>query len=553
MRSPDLSGISIVCAFAVLAALLGAGFGHPLQNMNEGLYARVAQEMLDARQWIVPMLDGVPYLEKPPLLYWITAAAFAVAGAGEVAARTAPWLGAVLALSALAWFARRHYGGRVALFAALILASSPLFVGLARTLLFDMLFTGLLAWALVLAHEAIAARPRRGFVRAAYAVLALAVLAKGLAAIAFACGTLLVAVALAARGERAWRLRVLLDPAALLLFAAIAVPWHVAAWLREPSFGWFYFWNEHIGRLTDSRWPHDYYTGPPWYYLPRIVGHAFPWILLLAWPVRVEARGAGALRGFAWAWFLVPLAVFSLAASKSEYYMIVGLPPLALILARRLEALRQSRSIAVLPLAAAAGMAGLIAVTLRAPHAVMPPDAPRLLAAGLAVVVAASVAFGLKRVRAGAIALSAFGVVLALLYSGFMESNESQRSARSLARVIRVLQAQQVYVYRDFEGVSALPFYLRRPVGVVDSRSRDLLYGIRLKPDARRFPAVVTFLDAVERGESALLVVPASRLQAFRASPLAWQFDYMGHVGPFELFRHPGPERIAVRAFIVRP
>src|SRR5262249_31698136 len=71
-----------VVAFVVLVAL-AVGRDHPLQNLNEGVYARVAQEMLERRDFIVPMLDGVPYLEKPPLLYWITAAAFAAFGPGE--------------------------------------------------------------------------------------------------------------------------------------------------------------------------------------------------------------------------------------------------------------------------------------------------------------------------------------------------------------------------------------------------------------------------------------------------------------------------------------
>jgi len=152
MRSRPAFDLVTLCGLAVLAALLCAGLAHPLQNLNEGLYARVAQEMLESRDWIVPTLDGVPYLEKPPLLYWIAAASFALFGPGEVAARAAPWLGAVLMLSATAWFAWRRYGARVTLLAALILASCPLYVGLARTLLFDGLFSGLLAWALVLAH-----------------------------------------------------------------------------------------------------------------------------------------------------------------------------------------------------------------------------------------------------------------------------------------------------------------------------------------------------------------------------------------------------------------
>jgi len=382
-------------------------------------------------------------------------------------------------------------------------------------------------------------------VRMAYAVLALAVLAKGLAALVFAGGTLLAAAALAPRGERAWRLRVLLDPAALALFAAIALPWHVAVYLREPAFGWFYFWNEHVGRLTDARWPHDYYTGPVWYYLPRIVGHAFPWILLLAWPVRGRARPGAPLRGFVWAWFLVPFVIFSLAASKSQYYMVVGLPPLALVLARRLDGLPRARSVAALPLAAVIALAALVAIALRDWRITVPAHATGLIAAGLAVLLAAATAFALRRVRAGAVALSAFGVVLALLWSGYLESSETQRSARSLAWTIQVLQPQQVCLYRDYEGVSALPFYLRRPVGVVDPRSRDLLFGIRLRPDAQRFPAAQSFLASEQPGQSVLLVVPDSRERAFRASPLADGFERVGRVGPFRLYRNADSRRVA--------
>ena len=114
MRSRLLPHVATVCALAVLAALLTAGLTHPLQNLNEGLYARVAQEMLASHAWVMPTLDGVPYLEKPPLLYWLTAASFAAFGPGEAAARAAPWLGTVLMVCAIAWFARRHLSRRVA-------------------------------------------------------------------------------------------------------------------------------------------------------------------------------------------------------------------------------------------------------------------------------------------------------------------------------------------------------------------------------------------------------------------------------------------------------
>ena len=80
-------------AVLILCALLGLGMNHPIQDDNEGLYARIAAEMLDGGSWVVPHLDGVAYLEKPPLLYWLTALAFRAVGQSETAARAAPLLG----------------------------------------------------------------------------------------------------------------------------------------------------------------------------------------------------------------------------------------------------------------------------------------------------------------------------------------------------------------------------------------------------------------------------------------------------------------------------
>ncbi len=68
---------------------------------------------------------------------------------------------------------------------------------------------------------------------------------------------------------------------AVLIFLAIAAPWHIAASLVEPIFPWFYFINEHVLRFLGKREPHDYYAGSWWYYLPRMALYLFPWSFLL--------------------------------------------------------------------------------------------------------------------------------------------------------------------------------------------------------------------------------------------------------------------------------
>jgi 4-amino-4-deoxy-L-arabinose transferase-like glycosyltransferase len=543
MARPSCAAFAIVALACALTLALSVGLDHPILNLNEGLYARVAQEMLDGGSWIVPTLDGVPYLEKPPLLYWITALGFALFGVSNWSARIPSVLGALLMLGAIAFIAVRHLGRRAAVYAVAILASSPLFVAMERTLMFDTLFTGLLAAALVAMHEAMVSERPAPWMRASAAFLGAAILAKGLAAPAFYLAIAGLAIALSSREERRRRLAAMADPWALAIFLAIAVPWHVMASMRQPRFAWFYFVNEHVMRFLGRRFPRDYHAGPPWYYLPRMIAYAFPWILLLLLPVARERIARAPLRGFLLAWVLVPLAIFSASSDKGDYYMIVGLPPLAVILAARLAALRAEQRFALVPagwMAVLAGMGAWLLVRTPAPFH-MPASAPLWLACGFAMCAASLGAVLLRRHAAAIAACAAMAVPLALVLSGFVSANAEAKSARDLAKAIERSGAASVYVYRDYEKFSALPFYLRHSVGVIGSRSKDLWFGLRLRPDARRFPAASGWQPALMRGGATMVVVATSYLAEFRRSPVARGLVPVGRFGEAWLFRSAPP------------
>jgi 4-amino-4-deoxy-L-arabinose transferase-like glycosyltransferase len=516
-------------AVAVLAALLLAGMGHPIQDDNEGLYARVASEMLGGASWIVPHLDGVPYLEKPPLLYWLTALAFRAFGETEIAARLPSVLGALLSLSAVFVFAIRRWDARTALLSSLVCASFPLFVGMSRLLMFDMLFTGLLAWALVALHESARLAHGARWIRLSYALLALAVLTKGLLALVV-YGTVAVVMALAHAEERGRLRRSLLDPAAIALFLLLAVPWHLAAWFREPGFAWFYFLNEHVLRFLGMREPKDFYQGPWWYYLPRLLAASLPWAVLLLVPMR-GSDGQAATRRFLWSWLLVPLLFFSISVAKANYYMIVALPALSLLLGRRLAMLGHSRWAMVCPVS----WPGLLAVgaAVGAPLAEpyrWPPSMAPLLAVALAFAVMSLALYLARRPLEGAIACAAFSIPLAMLFSHALEANEDQDSARRVAREIQRGRFDEVFAFRDFESMSSLAFYLRRPIGVIDTQSNDLRFGIALRPDARRFPDDAQFVRTAQRGEVAIVVTDARRA-ALEHGPLARGLHHVSRVG----------------------
>lgn len=533
-------------AVLLLPLFLGLliGLSHPVQNLNEGLYARIPEEMLASGNWVIPTLNGVPYLEKPPLMYWLTATVYTVFGVHEWTARVAPVLGIALGVAAIWRFARSVFAWDTALYAAWIYVTMPLAIVLGRTLLFDSLFTGLVAWSLVLLHEHWRSPQPDRRLHWSYAFLALAVLTKGLAALVICAGVAAAYAWSSGRQAAGRRLRELFEPSAVAVFFVIAVPWHIAAALQEPGFAWFYFVNEHVYRLLGTRLPHDYHTGPWWYHLPRVALYAFPWTALALMPSRHEpqerARTRDARR-FLWLWFLVPLAVFSLAGEKGEYYMMIGMPALALLLAQRAANLG-CLALTIVPL----GWLGLLLWGRLLAHDIAPYRLPELetpILFGASVMITLSIAAFVQGLhRAGIVAAGVAGFAAMALFSGFIAANESLKSARTIAAEIARHPKAAVYLYQDYENLSALPFYLHANVGVVDSHSSDLWYGIALHPDDERFPDVETFAALAAR-DDVWLVVDEKRMPMFKQGPLAPLFATILRSGSQVLLRSaPGTD-----------
>src|SRR6266542_2408717 len=99
----------------------------PLIDRDEGRYAEAAREMLALRDWLVPRLFGVPYLEKPPLFYWLAAVALGLAGMDEFGARLVSGLAAAAGVLSTGLFARRIFCPTAGITSAVILATSGLY------------------------------------------------------------------------------------------------------------------------------------------------------------------------------------------------------------------------------------------------------------------------------------------------------------------------------------------------------------------------------------------------------------------------------------------
>jgi len=128
---------------AVIAVYVYGSITSPLSEPDEARYAELAREMVVSGDWVTPHLNSVKYFEKPPLVYWSSAVAFAAFGISELSARLPSLLSAIATVALTVWLAARMYGGATALIALPIISIGPLFGILAQTLVLDMTLTWL--------------------------------------------------------------------------------------------------------------------------------------------------------------------------------------------------------------------------------------------------------------------------------------------------------------------------------------------------------------------------------------------------------------------------
>jgi len=310
---------AVALFFLYLFGLTRAGLLGP----DEPRYAAIGAAMAHSGDWVTPRLWGVPWFEKPALLYWMTATAFK-AGLDEDLAPRLPV--AILSVGFLIFFffaLRREFGERTGWYATTILATSAGWLAYSHSGVPDLPMSATFAAAMLL----IMSRDRKGAVLIAGILLGLSVLAKGLAPLAL----FLPAV---------WFLRHRVRDLFLLLAvtAAIATPWYALVFLRNGQrFIDDFFWTQHFGRLTSHALMHE---RPFWFYVPVLLGGFFPWIpllaLLFAKRIYQDKRAVFLLVWLAWG-----LIFFSIFLNKLPGYVLPLFPAIAALLGIALTQIEQ--------------------------------------------------------------------------------------------------------------------------------------------------------------------------------------------------------------------
>jgi 4-amino-4-deoxy-L-arabinose transferase-like glycosyltransferase len=523
--------LAVLCLAGLLLwfGMLGL---RPLFNPDEGRYAEIPREMLASGDFVLPRLDGIVYLEKPPLQYWLSALGLRALGKQPFAARLVPALAASATLVAVFVFARRLWGRPRAYRAVLMAASMPLFVFLGQLLTLDMLLCFWLVFAVLAfctAQELRGESPARArrWMLLCWVAMAAATLTKGLVGLLIP-GAVLVVYSLMSRDWQTWRELALAR--GLLLYGAIVTPWCVLVERAHPGALYFLVVHEHFERYLTT--VHQRYQ-PWWFFLPILAAGVLPWLpqalrAVLTGHRRTRPVGCFDSSRVLWIAVLFIVVFYSASGSKLAPYVLPCLPLLAVLAAGQDEAAFLNLRLGARAAVALAILLGLLLVIY---PFIGPSDdawaiyrsvAPYL--AGAATLIGGGGILALSgRVSEEAsfvvLAASHFAAALMLATLGASRLDWKYSGAALAAPVAAAAPGTPVYAFKTFDWT--LPFYTGIYLVPVAYRG-ELDYGLRAEP-GRGIESLADFRTSWRAAPAALALVEPRELPGFAALGLPYR------------------------------
>jgi len=496
---------------------------------DEGRYAEIAREMLVTGDWVTPRYNGYKYFEKPPLQAWATAATFQVFGIGDWQARLWTALTGFLTILLVGFTGARIFNARAGWLAAVVLASSPMWVISGHFNSLDMGLSAFLVAALcslLIAQNSHNKNSCRNWMWACWVFMALATLSKGVIGAAIPA-MVFIAYSLSTWDWKIWtRLRLF---SGTILFLAITAPWFVLVAQRNPEFLEFFFIHEHLQRFTQDAHSR---TGPIYYFIPLLLIGILPWVLQIpgaiaqAWSERRREFSAGWLLV---CWFVVIFAFFSVSQSKLPGYIIPVFPALALLIGNRLDHLLGHTNAMAMPwklqaigfaLLGCVGFFFLDAIGKQAR-----PDEIEAYAqytywviAALAALVIFSTyaAWQSKRNGMQSIVSFACGFFLCAIIAGTGHETLGRAvSGIDLAKRVRGSIPEKINFYSVRLLDHTMPFYLGRTMIMVESPD-ELEFGVNQEPELW-MPTLDAFITRWQEDTSAYAMMVPEQFDALQA------------------------------------
>ncbi|MBK2243488.1 ArnT family glycosyltransferase [Francisella tularensis] len=436
------------------------GWRH-LSIPDEGRYPEIAREMLSSGNWVTPTINGVPFLDKPPLYYWLEATSMHFFGITPWAIRLPQALFGILGCISIYVFGRYLYSRFAGVLASFILAANVLYFFEAHYANMDLIVATLLLIAFFLCLTSLKqtkTKNKRLLMYAAYFVSALAFLTKGLMAIVFPCMTIFVWMLIT---NNWYRLKELYVPTGAVLFVVIVTPWLVLAQQQNPDFLYFFFYFQQFYRFVG----HGFNNAiGPWFYFVIILAVFLPFSILLLnrlfkgakiiWQNRKQDSTTLLIA----LWCLLILIFFSIPSSKIVSYILPIFAPLSLLMALSLEKIIKNNDNVVMfkkmhLIASIIFLVAAVAVIIFSltQKVLLNTDAPLVyttLVAVSALIVAFSVKFSFKDQIRKAITLIIFALMLLNVLGQLIIPYFDLRTSEPLVdKVLKDSNSGTIFVY----------------------------------------------------------------------------------------------------------
>jgi hypothetical protein len=494
----------------------------------DAVQAQIARNMLSSGDWVTAHLDGIPYFEKAPLIYWLIAGSYKVFGVSDWAARIPVSLFSIALALLTAWCGAWAFGRRAGFYAGLCMATCVGLFLFTRIQIPDVMLTFTIlvsVWSMMRALDEEEPHPRAWSLVLA-ASLGVGLLWKSLIGVVFPVGAGLIYLFFTKElfSRRTWQR---LHPfTGALIALAIAAPWHVLATIRNPpyfvftmksvpgayhGFFWFYFFNEQLLRFLNLRYPRDYNTVPRlWFWLFHFLW-LFPWSVYLPalWKLKFRpVDRAAKLRLMALCLTGVVLVFFTFSTTQ-EYYSMPVYPALALLLGS-VMALKDDRWVRngtrVLAIISALAAITICAILIAVRHVPAPGDISNALtqhpkAYTLSLghmedltldsfaylrlpLVIAGIAFAIGAIGCaiakGRRAFLAAGVMMVLFFQAArlaLVVFDPYLSSRPLAQALNAAPPGRLIVDHHYYTFSSIFFYTDRTALLRNGRIQNLVYG----------------------------------------------------------------------------
>ena len=543
-----LQSVAFLSCLWILTQIAGL-FSPPLLDDVDAIHMEAAKEMALRHDYVTLYVDGIRYLDKPPLPYWLGAFSAQLFGPHDWAIRLTLAITVLILTLLLYDVGRRWFNERAGLYAACAFATAIGPYIFTRFFIPDVmlaLWMTLAAEIIQRMFQAIEQRGRATWRQAAAfgVVCTAAVLTKGLIGIVFPVALLVLYATVTKRPRALLRARLGL---ASIVFLLTALPWHILAAIRNAASGeskgwvWFYFVNEQINRYLNKRIPHDYDKVPLLTFYLLLIVWLLPWGIFLVGAVcrRGQTRNTSRLSDYQlllllWAALIVGFFTFS---TRQEYYTLPAVPALALLVGAWLAQAETSAEHARWAKRCSGVLFGLgILVALVCGYLAIASPAPRLgaelyeellkhpedyrlsfghlfdltttafgffraplVGVTVSILLTMGLAFWLRLKGRGygsnltlAIGMCA---VLACVHQGlkiFYPILGSEPLAQAIQRQWQ--DGDTVILDGEYSNGSSINFYLSQPVYMLDGRVNNLWYGSLYADAPHRFETAATFI-----------------------------------------------------------